>query len=292
MSSFLASAFCALATAFLFAVFNHLLREGLKDSSPRMAILVPALVMVVVLGLWTSLVPPRGLVNLGGVFWLILAGIAAPGLGRPFLVLSLDHLGVARSAPIVNSNPLAVIAFAVFFMGERPGMSVILGMLAIVGGVVLITSRGPSRTWEGRHLLYPIGASVFFGAAIILGKLGMNFIPHPVFGSFLRSAAALPFFFLLMPHLPIGSRRGLTRRGGACFAAAGAVNCLAFYFYFEALRIGDVSVVTPLIATIPLFNLILVYLFLRYLEPLNRRIVAGTFLTVLGTVAMLVFQGR
>ncbi|MFQ6112222.1 MAG: hypothetical protein ACE5LX_09395, partial [Nitrospinota bacterium] len=95
MSPFLVSSFYALSSSFLWAVFNHLLRQGLRDSSPRMAIWIPTLVMVAVFGLWTGLMPPKGLINLRGVFWLILGGVVAPGLLRPFYVLSLDYLGVA-----------------------------------------------------------------------------------------------------------------------------------------------------------------------------------------------------
>ncbi len=292
MSPFLASASCALATSFLFAIFSHLMREGLRDSSPRMAILVTALIVPVILGLWTSLVPPRGLINLPGVLWLILAGITAPGFGRTFLVLSLYHLGVARSAPITYSYPFGVAVFAILFMGERPGASVILGMVAIVGGVVLITARGASESWRRRHLVYPIGAAVFVAAALIMRKAAMSYIPHPVFGAFLASVAALPCFLLLMPHLPAGGRTGLTRHGIACFASASVVNSVGVYFFFKALQLGSVTVVAPLMTTTPLFNLILAYIFLRYVERLNWRVVIGTIMTVLGTMAILLFQGR
>jgi len=292
VSPFLASASYALATAFLFAIFSHLMREGLRDSSPRMAILVTALITPVVLGLWTSLALPKGVINLRGVLLLLLAGVLAPGFGRTLLVLSLDHLGVARSIPITSSYPFGVAVFAILFMGERPGVSVILGMVAIVGGVMLITARGSSDAWERRHLVYPVGTALAVAAATILRKAGMNSIPYPFFGAFLSSGAALPCFLLLMPHLPTGGRTGLTRHSIACFAGAGAVNCIGAYFIFQALRLGDVTVVSPLMTTTPLFNLILAYLFLRHLEPLTRRVVLGTFLTVLGTMAMLIFQGR
>lgn len=292
MSPFLVSSFYALSSSFLWAVFNHLLRQGLRDSSPRMAIWIPTLVMVAVFGLWTGLMPPKGLINLRGVFWLILGGVVAPGLLRPFYVLSLDYLGVARAVPIFNCFPFATAVLAVLFMGERPGVSVILSMVAIVGGVIFITARGPSESWQRRHLVYPVGSAVFLAVATILRKAGMIYLPHPVFGALLTTLAGLPCLFLVLPYLPPGSRRGLTGHGAACFLAAGAVNSLAFYFMFEALRIGDVSVVAPLMATPPLFNLVLSYFFLRSLEPFTGRVVGGTLLTVLGTMAMLFFQGR
>ncbi len=292
MSPFLLSSLYALCSSFLWALFNHLIRQGLRDSSPRMAVWVPTLVMPAILGVWASLMPPGELINLRGVLWLVLAGVVAPGLLRPFYVLSLDHLGVARVVPIINCYPFVAAVFAVLLMGERPGLSVILSMVAIVTGVILITARGRSEGWQRRHLVYPVGSAMIIAVATILRKAGMIYLPHPVFGAFITSLSGLPCIFLLMPRLLRGSRTGVTWHGGACFVAAGALNCLAFYFIFQALRVGDITVVAPLMATPPLFNLLLSYLFLRSVEPFTWRVVGGTLLTVLGTVAMLIFQGR
>ncbi|MFQ6112221.1 MAG: DMT family transporter [Nitrospinota bacterium] len=292
MSPFLVSSLYALGASFFFAVCNHLLREGIRDSSPHRAIWLVPLAMLTVLGLWTSLSPPEGPINLRGLAWLIPGGILSPGLALPFFVLSLGHLGVARSASIAHCHPFAATAFAVLFIGERPGVSVILGMVVIAGGVVLITSRGPSGSFERRHLFFPIGSGLLLASSTAIRKAGMIYMPYPVFGAFITTVGSLPSFFLMVPHLHGRSRKGLTRQGAACFAAAGIFNSLAYFCVFEALRLGDVSVVAPLIATSPLFSLILAHLFLRSLERLSWQVAGGTFLTVLGTMTLLAFQGR
>ncbi len=292
MSPFLVFSLYALGASVFFAVCNHLMREGVSDSSPHLAIWVFAPTMLALLGLWTSLAPPEGPMNFLGLSWLILAGIVSPGLALPFFVMSLRHMGVARSASIAHCHPFAAAAFAVLFLGERPGVTVILSMVTIAGGVMLITSRNSSGTWQRWHLLFPVGSALSLAATTALRKAAMIYLPYPVFGALLCTVAALPCFFLLMPYLRWRERKGLTRRGAACFGAAGAFNSLAYFFVFEALRLGDVSVVAPLIATSPLFSLILAHLFLRSLEPLSWRMVGGMLLAVLGTVSLLAFQGR
>ncbi len=292
MSPFLASSLYALLASFLFAVCNHLLRVGIKYSSPHRAIWFFALAMLAVLGPWTALAPPGGPINLRGLLWIILGGIASPGLALPFFVLSLGYLGVARSASLAHCHPFVATAFAVLFMGESPGTSVILSMVAIAGGVMLITGRGPSGTLRGRHLIYPVGSALALASSAALRKAAMVELPYPVFGAFLSSVVAVPCFLLWVPHLHGRGGRGLTRRGAACFTAAGILNSFAYFCMFEALRLGDVSAVAPLIATSPLFNLLLAHLFLRSLERLSWQVAVGTLLTALGTATLIAFQGR
>jgi uncharacterized membrane protein len=56
-----------------------------------------------------------------------------------------------------------------------------------------------------------------------------------------------------------------------------------------ALSLGQVSVVTPLAGTAPLFVLLLTYWFLRDLEALTLRLLVGTLLIVAGVVLLTAF---
>ena len=59
----------------------------------------------------------------------------------------------------------------------------------------------------------------------------------------------------------------------------------------EALSFGAVSVVTPLTATTPIFVLILAHFFLKGVEVLTARVVAGTLLIVLGVYVITALAG-
>jgi len=63
---------------------------------------------------------------------------------------------------------------------------------------------------------------------------------------------------------------------------AGVMENLGVLLILVALSLGQVSVVTPLNGTAPLFVLALAYLFLKDVERLSGRIVLGTVLIVLG----------
>jgi uncharacterized membrane protein len=71
-------------------------------------------------------------------------------------------------------------------------------------------------------------------------------------------------------------------RSLAHFVAAGVLENGAVFLTILALTLGAVSVVVPLTGTAPIFVLLLSPLFLRDVEVLNRRVVLGTVLVVLG----------
>ncbi|MGH6693488.1 MAG: EamA family transporter, partial [Gammaproteobacteria bacterium] len=74
------------------------------------------------------------------------------------------------------------------------------------------------------------------------------------------------------------------RRGVAWFAATGVLNGAAVLAMYYALSTGPVYIVSPIVATYPLFTLALSALVLRL--PLRATLLVGIALTVTG-VAML-----
>ena len=75
------------------------------------------------------------------------------------------------------------------------------------------------------------------------------------------------------------------RRGIAWFAAVGVCNGLGVLAMYAALARGQVSVVSPLAATYPLFTLALSALFLRE-EKFGARVLLGVAITVAGAVIL------
>ena len=55
-----------------------------------------------------------------------------------------------------------------------------------------------------------------------------------------------------------------------------------------ALGSGPVAVVSPIVATTPLWNLLIALVFLKGREEINARTIAGTVAVVIGTIAFFV----
>jgi len=77
----------------------------------------------------------------------------------------------------------------------------------------------------------------------------------------------------------------LNRRGVLWFSSVGACNGAGILAMYAALARSQVSVVSPLVATYPLFTLALSALFLRE-EKFGPRVLAGVALTVAGVVVL------
>jgi DME family drug/metabolite transporter len=69
---------------------------------------------------------------------------------------------------------------------------------------------------------------------------------------------------------------------------AGIAENLSVFLVLVALGLGEVSVVTPLAGTAPLFVLPFTSLFLKGVERLTGRIVIGAILIVLGVFLLTV----
>jgi len=76
----------------------------------------------------------------------------------------------------------------------------------------------------------------------------------------------------------------LSRPSLGWFLVGGLTNTGAMLFVFYALSLGKVVVVEPLVSSNPVLSIFLSALFLRDLEVITPRVVAGAACTVVGTV--------
>lgn len=225
------------------------------------------------------------------VLYFIAAGVIGPFIGRVFLYMGLDRVGASIGSPLAEIKPLYAAIGAVLFLGEGLSLSIILGTLLIIVGVITISleeSGGQiEKSWSKKDLTFPILAGVCFGILHVLRKMGLNGIPVPIAGVTMQNASALVFFPLL----------GLTQRGRhrlllddkrawIIFSLAGLSMFFAQLCVFFALDLGQVVVVSPLSSLSPFFVLLLVTVFLRGLEKVTWRIVLGVILTVGGTAVL------
>jgi drug/metabolite transporter (DMT)-like permease len=77
--------------------------------------------------------------------WFALSGLFNFALGRLLNAVSIQMAGVARAAPLFSAAPLFATILAVIFLNESITVWLLLGTLAIVGGVAIITSEAVER---------------------------------------------------------------------------------------------------------------------------------------------------
>jgi drug/metabolite transporter (DMT)-like permease len=166
----------------------------------------------------------------------VVIGIFVPGVSRFFIFKGMERLGAPISACLTNSTPLFAIVFAVFFLGERPTVTNLLGAVSIVTGIISLSWRGAAKTWRTRDLLFPLTAAFLFAGRDNLVRVGVLQIGSPIMGAAIASVVSLATMALLYvafaDHKPLGP---LGLRGLALFGVSGFMNFLSYVFIYTAL---------------------------------------------------------
>lgn len=271
----------ALSSAFLSAAATIFIRQGLRASDPYAALWIN--LVVGTLALWAAVPFTEGVTSISptGAGLFVLAGLIGTVAGRLLRFVAIERVGVSISAALGNLHPLFAAIFAILLLGERVTLPIMLGTLVIVFGTTLL-SIGPPRGGVKRALLViPVLSAACFGFVAILRKLGLGHV-GPVFGAAINVTTAFVAFSAFL--LASGQHRTMIVRGRTLgyFLVAGLTENAAVFLNIVALQLGMVSVVSPLYGTSPIFVLVLSFLFLRGIEVLTLRIVAGTVLIVAG----------
>ena len=215
----------------------------------------------------------------------VVIGIFVPGVSRFFIFKGMERLGAPISACLTNSTPLFAIVFAVFFLGERPTVTNLLGAVSIVTGIISLSWRGAAKTWRTRDLLFPLTAAFLFAGRDNLVRVGVLQIGSPIMGAAIASVVSLATMALLYvafaDHKPLGP---LGLRGLALFGVSGFMNFLSYVFIYTALSMERVSLISPLVNASSLFVVPLSLIFLKDLERLTARKIGATALVILGVL--------
>jgi DME family drug/metabolite transporter len=271
----------ALTSALCSAVATTLIQRGLQRSNPYAGFWVN--VIVGAIGLWAAvlLLVPFEDYHWRAVPYFVLSGVVGTAAGRLFRVTAIEKVGAPVAASINNLSPFFATGLAILLLGERVTLPILLGTLVIVGGTVLLSLSGKQVGFRVRHLGYPLLSASCFAVVAIIRKLGVS-QGGPLFDAAINSTAALVASTAFV--LASGRRSALVceRRSLLYFIGGGVAENTGVFLVLVALSLGEVSVVTPLAGTAPLFVLLLTVLFLRRVERLSWRIVVGAVLIVGG----------
>jgi len=287
MSSEVTALLAAISFA-LFAVYGWL---GLRYSTPLTATIVSLVARTITLGC--------AVIVFGGVPGFALKALVVfiiLGLMQTVISLltfvGLQKIGTSRSQPLRNSYPLWSSVIAITLLGERAGAAVLFGTLLVVVGVVVISwkpeAAPPNYRWW--HIVYSLLAGFLAGVAFPLRRYGLTITNEPVFFSFI---VAIVSVIGTIPYtLRTAGERKLIWHSRAVgeFLLSGFFEALGALFTLLALTSGRVVIVSPIVATTPLFSLLLSLLFLRGKEKITALTVLGTIAVVGGTIAIALWR--
>ena len=276
----------AIATAILRGYAVIPIRKGLKHSTPTTSALTYLVINTAILWIIVILQHPLDSVLSDGTFYFILAGVAAPGIAARFRDTGISRIGVTLTSPIVGTTTFISMLLAVFVLGEKLTLLIMLGAVLIFVGVTLLTRGGSQVDWQKRDLVYPVAAAVLFAVSTNMRKIGLARMESPVVGAAITSLVSL---ITLLAFIVASRVRGsnawavdLDPRALKYFGFAGFISSIAFLLYFMALNSSYIVKIQPITGANPLFALIFSYIFLRDVERINRQAILATLLIVSG----------
>ena len=273
----------ALVSAAAWAVDSILVRKGTAYSNASTAAFISFLVCAAVLVPYIFLAYPIETIFHPANFYFVISGLIQPAIVRVLFYVGIVRLGVSRAGPLRGTAPLFTMAIAFFALSERPGLFVYAGAALTVAGTWLVShKREGEAKWRKIDLLFPLGAAVLASVSQNIRKMGLLTIEAPLVASTVSSATS---FVCLLVSMSLSRKMGTLKinrasmpyyLGAAIFALLGQV-CT-----FIALHRGQVSVVSPIINTTPLFVIGLTALFLHGEEKITKNVAIGVVLLVAG----------
>ncbi len=228
-------------------------------------------------------------------------GLIVPAISRWSVLRSVDMLGPSIAIPIQQGlRPVLAVGGAVLLLGESLDLLRLVGVLAIVAGgwqlsrkpregardhagSAVVTSDG--RWALRRGIVFPFIAAIAYAASDLLVRLTVGGdLAEPGFAAMVSTGAGLAAWLLIVGA--VRSVRAGVRFGPRAWwlVLAGVLIGFAILAVYNALRRGEVSVVTPINAVQPLLVLLLSSLVLRDLEHIGPMTVLSGVAIVIGVI--------
>ncbi|MSP40999.1 MAG: DMT family transporter [Deltaproteobacteria bacterium] len=273
----------ALLSAAAWAVDSILVRKGTAFSNASTAAFVSFLVSVLFLVPFVFIQFPSEKIFHSANLYFVASGVIQPAMVRVLFYMGIVRLGVSRAGPVRGTAPLFTLALAFFVLHERPGLWVYSGAFLTVVGTWLVSYRREGEAkWRTLDLLFPLGAALLASVSQNIRKLGLLGIDEPLIAS---TVSSMTSFLCLVISLTVSGKLATLKFRGGCLPYYGAAALFALVgqlFTFHALFAGEVSVVSPIINTTPLFIILFTAIFLRGEEKVNTLVVLGSILLVAG----------
>ncbi len=277
----------ALGAALSYATSGISAKRGMRYSTPITVTLVSLTIHAT--SLWTILWFTSGVpaVPAWALFLFFITGTLQP-LIRWFTYSGIHYMGASRGTTIRGANPLFSTLLAVFVLGERANLPIVLGTCLIVSGVTLISWQPASRdgSYKWWHICFPLAAAVLAGVSHPIRRHALSLANEPLYFAAVVGLVSLCWMggYLLSPfstERPVWNRQAMPS-----FVVAGVFETLGIVLVIAALSVGQVVIVSPIVATSPLWILLGTWLFLRGIEKLTWRTIVGAVCVVSGTIAI------
>lgn len=287
------AALMAIVAAAIFPLGLVFLKKGYDHSSPLYGTIVVTAMNAAVLWFIALSISEVHLAFSSAALFFVIGGFIGHGMARYLQFIGLHHIGAARNTTVIaGAAAFLGVAIAVIFRGETLTVPIAIGVAALTVGVALLAHESRKTKWNPIYLLIPLGAALLYSIMSNLYKAGLDVIPDAFLAGAIGMTAALcAMLIFIVPEVRKNKLPGIPmiRKALPLFAIAGAINTVGIILNFQALKLGQVSVVHPILNSQPLFATLYGYLFLKQHEKITLHVVLGAVTVVAGIVLIAAF---
>ena len=225
--------------------------------------------------------------------WIAVVGLVHFAIGRSAGYISVNAIGASRTALFITTQAPFAAFLAIVFTGEPLRPLVAVGTVAVVVALLLTSGDSLTQGWRSDRgylfgCLMALAAGAGQGGGIVLAKKTVDLYDSPLAVSGLSMLAAL---LVIVPAVGIAAARypalrSYDTKSMSFILLSGLTSIVASVGQFLAVQRGDVVVVAPIMATFPLWTLLLSHIFIARLERISLRLVAGALMAVGGVIAV------
>ena len=271
----------ALAAGMLFATGAQMQNLGLAHMTSRSGTMISICASAIMLWLLTPF-------YLKAEYWLqpailifIGIGLIRPSLSTNLSVAGMRMLGPTLSSTMASVSPVFGVTLGILWLGESLSWSSAFGTIGVILAILLLAKKGKAveRTWPVWALAFPLGAATIRSSSHVFTKVGMESIPDPLFAALIGFSVSSVITLIVHNAQRSAPPIPWRTRGPFWFAAGGLTMGVAVLCLNTALLNGKVVHVLPIVATAPIFTMLLtIFVFRR--EVLTARVIAAVFLVV------------
>jgi uncharacterized membrane protein len=283
----------SVAAAVLWGLASVVARLGMARARPSLLNLVSVLVGIpILLAVLLATGQPLVGVQLSGKLLVLLSGVAlCSQVGGALLTYdSIRFIGASRNATISSTRIVFSMVLGIALLGETLAVTGALGASLVTAGVLALAA-GSRQVSEAsgfrmrRGALEAVAGAVVFSLGNVFVRSASVVIGSAATANLLADLIALPILLAVVAFDSRGAgHAGSDATPWKLLMLSGAVTAVASYAFFVALSQAPVVYVIPLSSSNPLFAILFSWLAIRGMESLDRRVVLGALMTILGSV--------
>ncbi|HLM32088.1 MAG TPA: EamA family transporter [Solirubrobacterales bacterium] len=224
-----------------------------------------------------------------GLVAFALAGLVHFFVGWTTLNFSQARIGAARTSPLLATNPLWGLLFALILTGEAPGWAALGGIALTIAGAYAISDPGGGRRARLRDSGFALATAAAWALSPILTVEGLEGLDSPLLGVTVGMLAAALAYGVVLAVSRTPLRGGLgTRPAVLLKLAAGVVVALATWGRWVSLEDTGVAVVLALqLLSVPSVLVLAPIVSGRHVEVVTARVWLGALLVIAGSLLLI-----